>query len=272
MNLEACAEKGNIMLKCRKYSACFAVLISLLFVLSSCGTWKPLLTEEEVLAKLSERYNMDFVILKTINNCEYRTENETIKCRLYLAAPAENCEQTFWVHSTLGKYWGGDSLPMRYSRNISDTYAFDYFLERFDTLLTEHGIEHFFRADSKKTDITKHLENRHLQGGSFVVLLTQETAEDIVTAVMEIREQIAEEYPLSDYLDYFSYPYSMPVRLSIIFCDENSVIADGESLYAFPVFMPYDMKNDEDDNVIYQESVESVLADINETIYGILAE
>lgn len=83
--------------------------------------------------------------------------NETIKCRLYLAAPAENRKQTFWVHSTLGKYWGGDSLPMRYSRSISDTYAFDYFLEWFDTLLTEHENERFFRADSKKTDIAEHL-------------------------------------------------------------------------------------------------------------------
>lgn len=127
-----------------KYIACFAVFISLLFVLSSCGAWKPLLTEEEVLARLSERYNTDFVILETINNCEYRTENETIKCRLYLAAPSENREQAFWVHSTLGKYWGGDSLPVRLRCGISDTYAFDYFLKRFDMLLTEHGIDHFF--------------------------------------------------------------------------------------------------------------------------------
>lgn len=255
-----------------RYGACFAVLMSLLFLLSSCGAWRPLLTEKEVLSKLSERYGDDFVILETINNCEFRTNNETIRCRLYLAAPKENQEQTFWVHSTLGKYWGGDSLPMRYSSGISDTYAFDYFLERFDTLLTEREMDHFFRADSKKVDLTEHLKNRHLQGGNFVIPLTQETAEDIATEVLEILEQIAGEYPLSDYLDYYSYPYSMPIRLSIIFCDENHVIGEGESLYSFSVFMPYEKKNDEDGNVIYQDSVESILKDINETIYGVSAE
>ena len=29
---------------------------------------------------------------------------------------------------------------MRYSSGVTDTYAFDYFLERFDTLLTENEV------------------------------------------------------------------------------------------------------------------------------------
>ncbi len=37
---------------------------------------------------------------------------------------------------------------MRYSSGITDTYAFDYLLERFDTLLTENEIGHFFTIGS----------------------------------------------------------------------------------------------------------------------------
>lgn len=251
-----------------KFISGFAILMSLLFVLSSCGPWKPLLTEEEVLSNLSERYGEDFVILETINNCEYRTDNKTIRCKLYLAAPSENQEQTFWVHSTLGKYWGGDSLPVQYNRGVSDTYAFDYFLERFDALLTENEIAHFFRANSAKIDLAEHLENQHLQGGGFVILITQETAEDIVTKVLEIREQIADEYPLSSYLDYFSLPSYEPIRLTITFCDEAYVIADGEPVSS-AYFMPYDKKYDENDNIIYRDNAETILQDIYNTIYAI---
>ena len=253
-----------------KYIASFAILISLLFVLSSCGAWKPLLTEEEVLSRLSERYSgTEFVILETINNCEYRTENETIRCRLYLAAPAEDQERTFWVHSTVSKYWGGDSLPMRYSRGISDTYGFDYFLERFDTLLTENEIDHFFTASAGKVDVAEHLKSQHLQSGGFKILITQETAEDIVTKVLEIREQLADEYPLSSYLNYFSHPSYMPISLVITFCDENQVIADGELVSSGISFIPYDKKYDENDNIIYRDNVETILADIYKTIYAI---
>lgn len=257
-------DKINLTVKSK---ICFAILISLSFVLSSCGAWKPLLTEKEVLSKLSERYGEDFVILETINDCEF-TFNSTIRCRLYKAAPAENQEQTFWVHSQLGKYWGGDSLPMSYSCGISDTYAFDYFLERFDALLTENGIEHFFRVNSEKVDMTEHLKNQHLQQGEFVILITQETAEDIVTKILEIREQIADEYPLSNYLEYFSYPNLMCIQLFITFCDEDYVIADGDLLSSFAYFMPYDKKHDEDDNIIYRDNKDSILADIYENIYG----
>lgn len=129
----------------------FTVLISLLLMLFSCGALKPLLAEEEVLSSLTERYGTDFVILETIDHCEYRTEDETIRCRLYRAAQAEDQECTFWVHSTVSKHWGGDSLPMRYSRGISDTYAFDYFLERFDTLLMENEIDHIVYRDNVET-------------------------------------------------------------------------------------------------------------------------
>lgn len=243
-----------------KYLASFVIFISLLFVLSSCGAWKPLLTEKEVLAKLSERYGEDFVILETINDCEF-TFNSTIRCRLYKAAPAENQEQTFWVHSQLGKYWGGDSLPMSYSRGISDTYAFDYFLRRFDDLLTENEIEHFFTY-KVKIDIAEHLKNEHLDGGGFVILITQETAEEIVTKVLELREQIAKEYPLSSYLDYFSHPAYKPINLTIMFCDENSVITDEEYPSSFAYFFPYDKEYDENDNIIYRDNADSILANI----------
>lgn len=252
--------------------ASFTILINLLLILSSCGALKPLLTEEEVLSNLSERYGTDFVILETINNCEYRKEDETIRCRLYLAAPAKDQECTFWVHSTVSKHWGGDSLPMRYSRGILDTYAFDYFLERFDTLLAENEIAHFFTTNSEKTDIAEHLKKRHLQGGGFVILITQETAEDIVTKVLEIREQAADEYPLSSYLDYFSHPNYMSIRLLITFCDEDHVITDGESISSFTSFTPYDKRYDENDNIIYRDNVETLLADIDKIIYGIVEE
>lgn len=251
-----------------KFISYFTVLMSLLFALSSCGPWKPLLTEDEVLSNLSERYGEGFVILETINNCEYRADNKTIRCRLYLAAPSENQEQTFWVHSTLGKRWGGDSLPVQYRRGVLDTYAFDYFLERFDELLTENEIDHFFRANSTKIDIVEHLENQHLQGGGFVILITQETAKDIVTKVIEIREQIAGEYPLSSYLDYFSLPIYEPIRLTITFCDEDHVIADGEPISS-AYFNPYDKRYDENDNITYRDNAETILADIYNTIYAV---
>ena len=152
-------------------------------LLSACGPLTPLLTEKEVLAELSERYDgAEFVILETINDCEYKTEDKTIRCKLYLAAPVEDQERAFWVHSTVTKSWGGDSLPMRYSSGITDTYAFDYFLERFDALLTENEIDHFFTMSSG--DIAEHLKSPHLQGGGFGVPITQETAEDIVTTVL----------------------------------------------------------------------------------------
>lgn len=42
----------------------FTVLISLILLLSSCGALKPLLTEEEVLSSLSERYGTDFIVYR----------------------------------------------------------------------------------------------------------------------------------------------------------------------------------------------------------------
>lgn len=252
-----------------KYIFSFAILISLLFILSSCGALKPLLTEEEVLSNLSERYGTDFVILETINNCEYQTEDETIRCRLYLAAPFEDQECTFWVHSTVSKHWGGDSLPMRYSRGISDTYAFDYFLKRFDMLLTENEIDHFFTASDGKADVAEYLKSQHLQYGRFEILITQETAEDIVTKVLEIREQVADEYPLSSYLDYFSHPAYKPISLVIAFCDKDYVIMGGDTRLSCTSFRPYNRTYDENDNIVYRDNTESLLANIYKTIYEI---
>lgn len=245
------------------------LLTSLL--LSACGPLTPLLTEEEVLSRLSERYDgAEFVILETINNCEYKTKDKTLRCRLYLAAPAEDQEHAFWVHSTVTKSWGGDSLPMRYSSGITDTFAFDYFLERFDILLTENEISHFFTMSSG--DVAGHLKSQHLQGGGFEIPITQETAEDIVTTVLEIREQIAGEYPLSSYLDYFSHPAYKPIHFVIRFYDAAHGSPDAESLSEYTSFSPYRKKFDENDNIVYRDTLETILADIDKTIYGIKGE
>ena len=51
------------------------LLTSLL--LSACGPFTPLPTEKEVLPELSERYDgAEFVILETINDCEYKTKDK----------------------------------------------------------------------------------------------------------------------------------------------------------------------------------------------------
>ena len=42
--------------------------------------------------------------------CRKDEDAETIRCRLYLAALAEEQECTFWVHLTVSIYRGGDSL------------------------------------------------------------------------------------------------------------------------------------------------------------------
>lgn len=240
-------------------------------LLSACGPLTPLLTEKEVLAELSERYDgAEFVILETINDCEYKTEDKTIRCKLYLAAPVEDQERAFWVHSTVSKSWGGDSLPMRYSSGITDTYAFDYLLERFDTLLTENEISHFFTISSG--DVAEHLKSQHLQGGSFAIPITQETAEAIAAKVLEIREQLAGEYPLSSYLDYFSHPAYKPISLGIRFYDAAHGIPDAESLSEYTFFFPYDKKFDENDNIVYRDTLETILADIDKTIYVIVED
>lgn len=245
------------------------LLASLL--LSACGPFTPLLTEKEVLSELSERYDgAEFAILETINNCEYKTEGETLRCKLYLVAPAEDQERAFWVHSTVSKRWGGDSLPMRYSSGVTDTYAFDYFLERFDTLLTENEVGDFFTIGSG--DVAEHLKSQHLQGGGFAIPITQETAEAIAAKVLAIREQLAGEYPLSSYLDYFSHPAYTPISLGIRFYDAAHGIPDAESLSEYTFFSPYDKKFDENDNIVYRDTVEAILADIDKTIYGIVED
>lgn len=245
------------------------LLASLL--LSACGPLKPLLTEEEVLSRLSERYDgAEFVILETINDCEYKTKDKTIRCRLYLAAPAEDQERAFWVHSTVSKSWGGDSLPMRYSSGITDTYAFDYFLDRFNTLLTENKIDHFFTISSG--NVAEHLKSQHLQGGGFAIPITQETAEDIVAKVLAIREQIAGEYPLSSYLNYFSHPAYEPIKFVIRFYDAAHGIPNAESLSEYSSFSPYRKKFDENDNIVYRDTLETILADIDKTIYVIVED
>ena len=258
----------------RKLVVCFILAISVL--LSACGPLKPLLSEEEVLSWLSERYEMDFLIVETIKDCDVLVpQRDTyIRCRLYQAAPAEDLEHTFWVHSTLGKYWGGDSLPMRYSQGLTDTYAFDYFLECFDTLLTEQGIAHDFRGyttERNPIEVSEYLETRHLQGGSFTIRLSRETAEDVVSKVFEILEQVVEDPPLSNYLDYFSHLAYRPINLLIYFCDENDSYADEKSTTDLPYFIPYD-KAYKEDKVIFLDTAESILEDVYEMIYSIPAE
>lgn len=116
------------------------------------------------------------------------------------------------------------------------------------------------------------LKSRHLQGGGFVIPITQETAETIAAKVLEIREQLAGEYPLSSYLDYFSHPAYMPIRLGIRFYDAAHGIPDAESLSEYTVFFPYDKKFDENDNIVYRDTLETILADIDKTIYGIVED
>lgn len=60
-----------------------------------------------------------------------------------------------------------------------------------------------------------------------------------------------------------------PIRLTITFYDEDRVIADGEPVSS-AYFMPYDKKYDENDNIIYRNNMETILADIYNTIYEIL--
>jgi hypothetical protein len=255
----------------RKYLACFMAVIALLLFLTACDPLKPLLSEDEVLAWLSERYETDFVIVETIKDCDFPQKDSIIRCRAYQAAPAEDLERTFWVHSTLGKYWGGDSLPMRYSQGVTDTYAFDYFLERFDALLTEHELDHCFRGYTTGRDaieVSEYLATRHLQGGSFEIRLSKETAEDVVSKVFEILGQVAEEPPLSNYLNYFSRPNYMPISLKIEFCDENDSLADEEDAVDLPYFFPYEKTYDKEDNIIFRDNAESILEDIYEMIYG----
>ena len=93
------------------------LLTSLL--LSACGPFTPLLTEKEVLSELSERYDgAEFVILETINDCEYKTEGKTIRCRLYLAAPAEDQERAFGGHSMVGRRFASHAVQQRYNRHL----------------------------------------------------------------------------------------------------------------------------------------------------------
>lgn len=143
-------------------------------------------------------------------------------------------------------------------------------MERFDALLTENEIDHFFTMSSG--DIAEHLKSQHLQGGGFEIPITQETAEDIVTTVLEIREQIAGEYPLSSYLDYFSHPAYKPISFVIRFYDAAHSIPDTESLSEYTSFFPYNKKFDENDNIVYRDTVETIRADIDKTIYGIKGE
>ena len=138
------------------------------------------------------------------------------------------------------------------------------------TFNNPNEISHFFTISSG--DVAEHLKSRHLQGGGFVIPITQETAETIAAKVLEIREQLAGEYPLSSYLDYFSHPAYMPIRLGIRFYDAAHGIPDAESLSEYTVFFPYDKKFDENDNIVYRDTLETILADIDKTIYGIVED
>jgi len=57
-----------------------------------------------------------------------------------------------------------------------------------------------------------------------------------------------------------------------MFCDENNVISDEEHLSSFACFFPYNRKYDENDNIIYRDNADSILADIYENIYGLCNE
>ena len=64
----------------------------------------------------------------------------------------------------------------------------------------------------------------------------------------------------------------MPIRLGIRFYDAAHGIPDAESLSEYTVFFPYDKKFDENDNIVYRDTLETILTDIDKTIYVIVED
>lgn len=253
-------------------TACLVLLASLL--LSACSTFTPLATEDEVLTWLSERYGgTEFVILETIDGSEYERKDRP-KVHLYRASPAKNHEQPFWVFSYVRQFTR-DSLPSYYENMLEDTYAFDYFLEQFDSFLTENGIHGFFRSENAKVDMTEYLSQTqfHSQGGHFLVYVTRENAADVVRQVFTFIDDFYAAYPYQEILD--------DLRLVIYFCDEANPVQDGEDApdlhikrtidyrytrtYERIYFYPFEAKTNYND-------AQSVLKAINELFYGITNE
>lgn len=253
----------------RKLAVWFMLLISVL--LSACGTFTPLLTEDEVLSQLSERYvGTEFVILETIDGSKYVREDRP-KVQLHRVAPAEDQARAFWVFSAVQQY-SLDSLPSYYGHYWEDTYAYDNFLEQFDCFLTENNIHGFYRAANAKVDMAEYLSQAqfHSQGGHFLVYVTQENAADIVQQVFAFVDDFYAASPYQEILD--------DLRLIIYFCDEANPVQDGEDapnlhikrtidyryirIYERTFFYPFDSK------VKYNDA-KSVLKAINELYYGI---
>lgn len=255
-----------------KRVACLILLTSLL--LSSCSAFTPLATEDEVLAWLSERYGgTEFVILETIDGSEYE-RTDMPKVQLYRAAPAEDREHPFWAFSYVRQFTR-DSLPSYYGNMLEDTYAFDYFLEQFDSFLIENSIHGFFRSKNAQVDMAEYLSQPqfHSQGGHFLVYVTQENAADVVQQVFAFMDDFYAAYPYQEILDDF--------RLVIYFCDEANPVQDGEEapdlqikrtidyrytrIYERTYCFPFESETNYND-------AQSVLKAINELFYGITTE
>ena len=255
-----------------KRVACLILLTSLL--LSACSAFTPLATEDEVLAWLSERHGgTEFVILETIDGSEYE-RTDMPKVQLYRVAPAEDQEHPFWAFSYVRQFTR-DSLPSYYGKMLEDTYAFDYFLEQFDSFLIENSIHGFFRSKNTQVDMAEYLSQPqfHSQGGHFLVYVTQENATDVVQRVFAFMDDFYEAYPYQEILDDF--------RLVIYFCDEASPVQDGEEapdlqikrtidyrytrIYERTYCFPFESETNYND-------AQSVLKAINELFYGVTTE
>lgn len=254
-----------------KRVACLIILTSLL--LSACSAFTPLATKDEVLTWLSERYGgTEFVILETIDGSEYERKDRP-KVQLYRAAPIENQEHPFWVFSYVRQFTR-DSLPSYYGNMLEDTYAFDYFLEQFDSFLIENSIHGFFRSENTKVDMAEYLSQAqfHSQGGHFLVYVTRENAANVVQQVFAFMDDFYAAYPYQEMLD--------DLRFVIYFCDEANPVQDGEdapdlhikrtidyrytNIYERTFFYPFEDGKYND--------AQSVLKAINELFYGITGE
>ncbi len=60
----------------------------------------------------------EFVILETINDCEYKTKDKNHTVQLYLAAPAEDQKRAFGGHSMVGRRFASHAVQQRYNRHL----------------------------------------------------------------------------------------------------------------------------------------------------------
>ena len=247
-----------------KQVACLIFLAGLLFTLTACAP--SLYSKNEVLEILSERYGEEFVIMETLNSNLYPSitpSNFAVRSRLYSVALSNDPENVFWVRQEVIKHGG---LFVTYGRGVDDTLTRDRFLTSFDNFLQENGIQSFFAVISEEEFEEKVLEEYlaepHLFGGAVYILITEDTAEEIVTQIFDFTDIFYSEYSSKEELKV--------IHLAIEFYDESKMTKHElyelyESYVSIPGFSPYS-RYDED------ASIDSVLKEINEFYYGITSE